>query len=436
MPYSSTMLERRMRKILSIIKREYVQIVRTKGFIIGTILGPILMASFIIVPIAIQFVSVDRQERIGVIDLSEEVFLGLDKRLDQRLKDNTRRYLFEEYKGLTDIEKLREELNNKVLRKELEAYIFIPKDISEGGEAEYVSEHVSDLEKRGNIGQALSSIIIEKRLKGEGLDPQKIGEYMQPVPLEIKKVTKKGVEKDTGQTFIYSYLLVLILYMTVIFYGQIILRGVIEEKSSRVVEIMLSSLRPFQLMAGKVLGIALVGFTQYAIWALFGLGASRYGKRVMVGFITDAKNFDFQFNIPPYIFIFFVVFFILGYFLYGTVYAAIGSMVNSEKEAQNLVMPVTMLLVIPLLLIVFIMKNPESSVSVTLSMIPFFAPVLMLLRVCILLPPIEQLAGSILILILTILFMIWVSSKIYRVGILMYGKRPNLKEILKWMRYG
>jgi ABC-2 type transport system permease protein len=224
--------------------------------------------------------------------------------------------------------------------------------------------------------------------------------------------------------------------MTVLFYGQIILRGVIEEKSSRVVEIMLSSLRPFQLMAGKVLGIALVGFTQYAIWALFGLGASRYGKSVMVGFISEAQNFDFKFNIPPYIFIFFVVFFILGYFLYGTVYAAIGSMVNSEKEAQNLVMPVTMLLVVPLLLMVFIMKNPESTVSVALSMIPFFAPVLMLLRVCILLPPIEQLAGSILILFLTILLMIWLSSKIYRVGILMYGKRPSFKEIVKWMRYG
>lgn len=423
-----------MQKILSVIKREYIQIIRTKGFIIGTILGPVIMAAFIVVPVALQFVSVDKQERLGVVDLSQEVFLEMDKMMNEKLKDGTRRYLLEEYKPSPDVEELRQELNKKVLRKELSAYIFIPKDIAEKGEAEYISEHVSDLDKRGNISRVLSSIIIEKRLKEEGLDPQQIGNYMRPVPLTIKKVTKRGVEKDTGGTFIYSYFLVLILYMTVIFYGQIIMRGVIEEKSSRVVEVILSSLRPFQLLAGKILGIAAVGFTQYAIWALFGFAASRYSKRLISGIFPVAEGFEL--NIPTYIFFYFIIFFILGYFLYGTVYAAIGSMVNSEKEAQYLVMPVTMLLVIPLLLIIFVMKSPNSSVSIILSLIPFFAPVLMLLRVSVLLPPFVQVGGSILILILTTVLMIWLSAKIYRVGILMHGKRPNFREIVKWMKYG
>jgi ABC-2 type transport system permease protein len=361
--------------------------------------------------------------------------MELDEKLDQELKDGSRRYVLEEYKPKRDLETLQESLNKKVLDKELTAYIFIPGNIVEGGEAEYLSEHVSDFDKRGNINQALSSIIIEKRLKTEGLDPQKIGQYMRPVPLTTKKVTKRGVEKDTGGTFLISWVLVLILYMTVIFYGQIILRGVIEEKSSRVVEIVLSSLKPFQLMAGKILGIAAVGFTQYAIWALFGIGVTRYSRSIVTRFIPVAGAFEMP-TIPAYIFVYFIVFFILGYFLYGTIYAGIGSMVNNEKEAQQLVMPVTMFLVIPILLMMFVVRSPDSSVSVVLSLIPFFSPILMLLRICILLPSFAEIAGSILLLILTTLLMIWLSAKIYRVGILMYGKRPNLGEIVKWMRYG
>jgi ABC-2 type transport system permease protein len=424
-----------MHKIISVIKREYIQIVRTKGFIIGTILGPVLMAAFIVVPVLVQFISVDKQEKIGVVDLSNEVFMELDKKLDQELKDGSMRYILQKFSVAENLDQLLEALNKKVLDKELNAYIYIPDNISEGGVAEYVSEHVSDFDKQGNIGQALSSIIIEKRLKGEGLDPEKIGQYMRPVRLDTKKVTTRGVERDAGGTFMISFVLVLILYMTVIFYGQIILRGVIEEKSSRVVEIVLSSLRPFQLMAGKILGIAAVGFTQYAIWALFGIAATKYSRNVVSRFFPAASDFPMP-TIPAYIFVYFIIFFILGYFLYGTLYAGIGSMVNNEKEAQQLVMPVTMFLVVPIMLMTFVIRSPDSSLSVILSLIPFFSPILMLLRISVLLPPFSQIAASIVLLILTTLLMIWLSAKIYRVGILMYGKRPSFAEIIKWMRYG
>lgn len=423
-----------MQKILSVIKREYVQIVRTKGFIIGTILGPVLMASFIVVPVVVQFVAVDQQEKIGIIDETGEIFIEMEKKLDQKLKDGSRRYLLTNFEPKADVEALRENLNQKVLDKELSAYIYIPKDISGDGEAEFVSEHVSDFDKRGNFNRALSSIVIEKRLKNEGLDPRKISEYMKPVALTTKKVTKRGVERDTGGTFIISYILVLILYMTLLFYGQIILRGVIEEKSSRVVEIVLSSLKPFQLMAGKIVGIAAVGFTQYLIWALFGLAASQYSKRLITGFFPAAASFTMP-SIPSYILVYFVLFFILGYFLYATMYAAIGSLVNSEKEAQQLIMPVVMFLVVPILLMMFVIRSPNSNFSVVLSLIPFFSPILMLLRICVLLPPFSQIVGAILLLLLTIVLMIWLVAKIYRVGILMYGKRPGFGEILKWVRY-
>jgi len=184
---------------------------------------------------------------------------------------------------------------------------------------------------------------------------------------------------------------------------------------------------------GKIFGIAAVGFTQYAIWALFGLAVSRYSKP-LISSLSPAAGFKLP-SIPPYIFIYFVVFFILGFFLYGTLYAAVGSMVNSEKEAQQLLMPISLFLVVPMLMMVFIIRSPNSSLSVVLSMIPFFTPILMLMRICILLPPFLQVAGSIILLTLTILLMIWLTGKIYRIGILMYGKRPRVNEVVKWMRY-
>lgn len=438
-----------MRKILLVIKREYIQIVRTKGFIIGTVLGPVLMLAILVIPIIVASASVEEQETIGVADFSQEIFMELDKKLDQdhkdyRLKDGRRRYLLEKLEISYGVESLRNEWNKKVLEKELSAYIFIPEDIlgieaaksavkdseSEERKVEYVSQHTTDFEELRVLNGVLNSVIIEKRLKKEGLDPQKVSQYIKRVGLKPIKVTKKGEEEDTVGTFMISYFLGLIIYMAILIYGTIIMRGVIEEKNSKVVEVVLSSLRPFQLMLGKILGIGAVGLTQFSIWTLFGIGASLYST----SFIPAGADFKMP-SIPAYVFIYFVVFFILGYFLFGTFYAAIGSMVNSEKEAQQFIFPVTMFLIIPILLMIFIIRSPNSSLSVTLSLIPFFAPILMFLRVTVLLPPFGQIGASIVILILTILLMVWLAAKIYRVGILMYGKRPKFAEIVKWIRY-
>jgi ABC-2 type transport system permease protein len=436
-----------MRKILSVIKREYIQIVRTKGFIIGTVLGPVFMLALVVIPIIVSSASVGKQVKIGVVDLTNEVFAELDKKLDDkdyRLKDGVRRYLLEKFKPSAGIEELRNELRERVLRKELSAYIYIPADVLEVGppesaagdskpeeaEAEYVSEHTTDFEELGALSRALSNVVIEKRLKEEGLDPRKVAQYIKQVELQPIKVTKKGEEKDTAGTFVISYFLALVIYMAILIYGQVIMRGVIEEKTSRVVEVVLSSLKPFQLMMGKILGIGAVGLTQFSIWTLFGIGASLYSA----SFIPAGKGFAMP-SIPAHVFIYFVVFFILGYFLFGTLYAAIGSMVNSEKEAQQLVMLVTVFLIIPIMLMIFIIRAPDSPLSVFLSLIPFFTPILMFLRVTVLLPPFEQIGASIVILTLTILLMVWLVAKIYRVGILMYGKRPRFAEVIRWLRY-
>jgi len=363
-----------MRKILSVIKKEYIQIVRTKGFIIGTILGPVMMAVLIVVPVIMSTVAMDKQKTIGVVDLSREIFLDLDTKLGQenyRLDDGFRRYVLKKTELLPGVrvDELKKELNEKVLNEELSAYILIPEDVlevedtetaakkekSEDRDMEYVARHTTDIQELAELNKALNGVIIEKRLRKEGLDPQKVSQYIKQVRLTPIKVTKKGEEKDMMGTFMVSYFLALILYMAIFIYGAVIMRGVIEEKSSKVVEIILSSIKPFQLLLGKILGIGAVGLTQFSIWAVFGLAATQFSQTL----IPAGADFNLV-SIPAYIFVYFVVFFILGYFLYATFYAAVGSMVNSEKEAQQLMMPITMFLVLPLLLLIFVIRSPDS----------------------------------------------------------------------------
>lgn len=426
-----------MTKIWFVIKREYLQIVRTKGFVIGTILGPVLMLAMLIIPILGSLATGGEQKTIGIVDLTGRLESPLVQKLDYKMKNGQLRYIIRDYSGEAaqgNVDAIRERLRKEVLGKQLSGYIFIPADVVDGGAAEYLSQHVSDFEEIRRINEALNGVVVETRLEKQGLDPKLIAAYTKHVDLKTIKITEKGQEEDTGGTFAVAYLLVMILYVSMFVYGSIIMRGVIEEKNNRVVEVVLSSLKPFQLMAGKLVGIAAVGFTQYVIWALFGLVASAYGGNLVGSFIPAAKGFKMP-QIPAYIFIYFVLFFVLGYFLYATIYAAVGSMVNSEKEAQQLLMPITMFLVLPILLLMYVLRNPNGSFAVIMSLIPFFAPTLMLMRICVLLPPFTQILASIGLLLAATAGMVWLTAKIYRVGILMYGKRPSFPEIAKWIRY-
>ena len=423
-----------MKKIFAVIKREYLQIVKTKGFIISTVLAPVIMIAFIAVPVLLSVKSTGEKKTIAVVDMTGQVFQEFDRTLaEYKMKDESRRYTVQEFRPTVDISGLRSMLSQKVLANEFSAYIFIPDSILSGGEAEFVSQHVSDFDEIKRLSESLNRVVVGLRLKKEGLDPQRVSDYMKHVGLKTIKVTPQGEKEDVGGTFAMAYVLVLLIYMTLIFYGSIILRGVIEEKSNRVVEVVLSSLKPFELMMGKILGIGAVGLTQYAVWALIGFVMSQYGMSMVTSLVPAASGIKFA--IPPYIFFYFVVFFILGYFLYGTIYAAVASTVNSEKEAQQMLMPITMFLVLPILLMTMVIKDPSGSTSVILSLIPFFAPIIMFMRICVLMPPAWQVALSIGLLGLTVVAMVWLAAKIYRIGILMYGKKPSLPEIVKWIKY-
>jgi ABC-2 type transport system permease protein len=275
----------------------------------------------------------------------------------------------------------------------------------------------------------LTQCVVAHRLGEQGLDPIQVKEWTRRVDLKtIKLVKGKERRGGFGAEFLSSFVFAMMLYMVIIGYGIMVMRGVMEEKSTRMVEVLLSSVSPMQMMVGKILGIGAASLTQVAVWlgvaVLFSTSGSALIGRKM------------PFSLEPETLIFFGLFFILGYFLYATFYAMIGAICDTEQDAQQIQMIVILPLMIPLFLIIFIANNPSATASVVLSMIPLFLPVLMFVRINVLVPPAIEIFGSVVILLATIAGVMWCTARIYRIGILMKGKRATLRELMRWVRYG
>jgi ABC-2 type transport system permease protein len=419
-----------MDKVWAIIKREYLSRVRSKGFVIGTILSPLLMISFIIVPVLIARYSGRDSYRLAVLDQSgdPEFITRLDQLLTGKNELGERLEVkYEVVPAGENPETRRAELNRQMADGAIAGYLVVPRGVTEAEKVALHTKSVSDFTLRGRVSDALNDAVFERRLTQAGFDAGKIREMGRDVRIEM--INERG-ERERGQTFILAYGLLMILYITILIYGVTMMRGVIEEKQSRIVEVLLSSVRPFQLMLGKLVGIGLVGLTQYTVWAVTAL---------LISFLAAAPALALGGNrlpkLPATVLVFFVVYFILGYFLFATLYAMVGAMVSSEEDGQQLQMPVTMAIVIPMIVSSVVLRNPDGMTSTILSLIPLFSPVLMFMRICIQQPPWWQIALSIILLIGTILGAVWVAAKIYRVGILMYGKRPSLPEVVRWLKY-
>jgi len=423
-------------KILSVIKREYKTRVRTRGFIIGTILLPVFVTLLMAVPVVLTLVRTERPQTLVVVDLTGRVYPHLVKALGTRMKEGKSLYQLSLRRiSPQQLPQVKKELSEAVDSKEIDGYILIPEGVLEKNEAEFYARNVSDLRRNRDIQMAITSVINRIRLEQMGLDARLLQELVSEVNLRTFRVGPGGKEQeDVGFTFALTYLLAMALYIGLVIYGNLVMRGVIEEKSSRVVELVISSVRPFQLMVGKILGIGAVGLTQFFIWAVALFLISLYGGSLLSSF-GPVGSLKIP-SVPIGVLIYFVLFFLLGYVLYSTLFAGVGAMVNSEQEAQHLVWPLILPLVIPVMVMFHVISNPESSLSVILSFVPLFSPLIMFMRISVQMPPFYEIIGSILILILSIWFLMWITAKIYRVGILMYGKPPNLPEILRWIRYG
>ena len=250
--------------------------------------------------------------------------------------------------------------------------------------------------------------------------------------LRTVRVSEEGDKaENTIVGFFLAYTMALLLYVLIVLYGQQIMNGVIEEKTSRTVEVIVSTVRPFELMLGKLVGIGLVGLTQVAVW----LGAVVFvtSPALVTAFVTLPEEFEIP-TLSGWVLLNFGVFFFLGYFIYCTFYAAIGAAFNNIQEAQQFSMVAVAFLVIPLMLIPVVINNPDGAATAAMSYIPPFTPLLMMMRVALKSPPAWQVMLSWLLSGVFALFMVWASARIYRVGILMYGKKPTVKELLRWVR--
>ena len=448
-----------MRKFFAVIKREYIQRVRTKFFIVATVLGPVMMLLFTVVPAYLAGIKAGGPTRIAVVDESGKLYEPFRNALvtesdddDENSQSNSaasqvnsnRQEQMERTAKLGEqgfatervevkdksLEEIKRQLSDRVLKGDLDVYLIIPQDILATGKAEFYGRNTGDIFTRETVSSRLNSALRELRLTEEHVPPKVVKELSRRVTLTSTKVSARGEEKDSGGGFFVVFAFGFVIYLTTLMYGQMILAAVIEEKETRIAEILFSSIRSFSLMMGKLVGVSLVALTQLGIWGLAFMVFALYG----VGMLA-AQGVPISLpHIPPMMFVYFTLYFLLGYFLYATMYALVGSMVTTTQEGGQLALPIVLLLVGGFYLAFPIIRSPNSSLAFWASMFPFFAPVTMLVRIVTETPPWWQIALSLLIGFGTVVGLIWVASRIYRVGMLMTGKKASIPEVWRWVR--
>jgi ABC-2 type transport system permease protein len=404
-----------MHNIWLIAKREYTERVKTKAFIIVTILIPTLMGGGIFGVAAIASKS-KTTSHIAVLTSQQDVATDLKQELENG-KDTSMTVdvlpLSTEHAGL----------DKKIADKQLDGYLVItaPASAEQRPTFDFTPRSSADISTAESLRAALHTVLTREYLAAHGVSSADAETVMAPVTVNI--IESNGKHGNTTASFYVAYVLFFLMYMVVLLYGMNVARSIIEEKTSRVFEVLLATIKPDELLAGKILGVGAVGLTQVGIWmAAAGLIAAQAGAMSVVK-LSIAQV------------VFFIIYFALGYALYSSVAAALGAMTNSEQELQQLNMFLMMPLFFCMLMLVPIITNPNSMLSRIVSEIPFCAPLLMNLRISMSMPQPWEIGLSIVLIVVTIYAVLWVSSRIYRVGILMYGKKPNLPEILRWLKY-
>ncbi len=440
-----------MNKTLLILKREYLTRVRKKSFIIMTFLGPLLMAGIMIVPVWLASLSDVTERRIAVLD-ETGWFAGKFESGDNLAFD----YVYGDF----------EEEKQKVMLEQFDALLYIPRpELNIPVNAELFSKRQPAMSMRSYVRNVMKTEVENRKLLASGIDPEVIKSSKTSINIITIRLGEDGAESKSYTEVevglaIFSGILI---YFFIFLFGSQVMRGVIEEKTSRIVEVIISSVKPFQLMMGKITGVALVGLTQFLLWVLltamlysgfvllFGpdkLGSSAEMMSPATGLLQDQQITESQLagsntgeifeiigsiNFEVMIFSF-LFYFVGGYLLYASLFAAIGSAVDNEADTQQFMLPVSAPLILGIVASNFVVNNPDGPVAFWLSIIPFTSPILMMVRI----PfgvPLWELALSMTLLVAGFVFTTWLAAKIYRTGILMYGKKPSFKELLKWMRY-
>ena len=431
-----------MRNIFIIAKREYLERVRSRSFIIMTVFIPALMFGVTVLPTLLLNKGGNETKSMVVVaadrDTAEAIRSQIEQQQDQsstkpenesgKKRDLPQTHFSVEVSTKATPEE-RAALTKKVNDTQLDGFLWATPDAITAHKLDFVTRDTSSFIENGVLGQIVTDALRRQSLKSKGLNENDIEAALQPV--EVDPVSPLGKNAPNPQTmFIATLGIVMVMYMTVLLYGINVMRSILEEKTSRIMEVMLSTATSKEMMAGKILGVGAVGLTQVGIWAATAAALAGYAVATsgMIKQIKAAMN--------PTLLIYFIVFFLLGYVLYSTLCAAVGSMVNSEQEAQQMQFLVMMPMILAIVFITNIFTHPNSSIAVFGSLFPFTAPLVMFSRIA-MQPdtPVWQIGLSIALMVATIYGMVWLCGRIYRVGILMYGKKPNLPEIVKWIKY-
>ncbi|MDX2260518.1 MAG: ABC transporter permease [Gemmatimonadales bacterium] len=433
-----------MNKIFAVIRREFIERVRTKAFILATLGLPLLMVFAMVVP-AMMMKGTDRTTRVAVIDATSDgtgaaIVAALQK---PTFKDGTRpKYAIEHVQRGGDVTPARDSLllrTSREVAEPLDGVLILPENTLAAGQVDYFGTNVSSFETMGELRRAISSVVVGTRLERAGVDAGVVAAATRPAELTTIKVSDGKPTGESGEaSFLLAYVMGFLLYISVVLFGQQTMMSVIEEKTSRIMEILASSLRPFQMLLGKVLGVGAVGLLQMGIWVgtVYMVGQNRTVLAGLLKVPVETMQAMPIPSIPTDLLIVFLTYFGLGFLLFGALFAAVGSMVNSTQEAQQAISGVIMVIMVGFFGVFAVIKDPSGGLGLTLSMIPFTAPFVMPVRWSMSSVPLPQLALSLVIMVAALLGVVWVAGRIYRTGILMYGKKPTLREVFRWVRAG
>ena len=422
-------------KLWLMIAREYHVAVMRKAFWIGLLLGPVFMSFMIIVPSMMLRKGADKQKQVVVVDRSQRVWAPLSEILARRkLKNGLPEYVLESAAPAADSAAQMAELSGRVLSGSLSGYLVVDRDYTTASGLRFYLKNTGDVVGTGQMESAVSRAVMGLRLQDQNLSltPEQLEKVTKDIDLQTFKVSEGGKteRKGFGITYYTTFIFVFFLYVTILIQGITALRGILEEKSSRIIEVLLSSVTPMQLMLGKIIGFFLVGITQVGVYAAMGTVLSLLGVSTAgTGALKQIAS-----ALSPMLMGYFVLYFLLGFFLFMSMFVAIGSMVNSEQDAQAMQQPIVMALVIPMALTIVFVNQPDSLMTRIVSLIPIFTPMVMFMRISVQTPPFWEIALSIVLTVAATIGVAWAAARVFRVGILMYGKRPTLPEIMQWIK--
>ena len=439
-------------KLWAVIRREYLERVQTRAFILGSLLGPVFIAGVLFVPawLSLRNLRADPANLI-VIDATGA---GLGQRLRSTLDStsttpNAPNKIDVRVTPTDRIATAESVATKAVVAKEVDGYVVLDAATLRGERARYAGRKATAIGDMRRLETALRQATLAQRLEHATLNPALVDSLTRSrLVLNSERLTEQGRGSDESRraNLMFAVAVAFLLYMSMILYGQVVLRGVLEEKSTRVAEVVVSSVSPETLLAGKVIGVGAVGLTQQIIWVVGTVYLGSFLAPLLTRMVPSTGSVTTgapgagamaamsmpDIHITSLLLI--LVFFILGYGVYASLYAAAGATVNSEQEAQQALAPLLMLIVASSLLIQPAMMNPASTIARVASMFPFSAPIIMPLRMSLVPIPPWEMAVAVIGLVVAFVAVIWLAARIYRVGLLMYGKRPTFRELARWVR--